>query len=173
MINFNELLSNIKKPAFIRPFVLLMALVLFYFKGGSPLMLAFDFSDEHCIEKGTISLLVKDSHPLFKNGEYVYFKPFGPIYNPSKDVVVKQVGGIPGDHLVISRGQISINGVVIASGLSLAETVYLQPQSAFEKDVVIPDGQLFVMGTHPLSNDSRYWGLLPQHQVIGKAYPLL
>jgi len=65
--------------------------------------------------------------------------------NPSL-VLVKRVIGLPGDR------------------------VQLEGQSGF--DGVVPEGDVFVLGdnrTPGASSDSREWGYLPSHQIIGRA----
>ncbi len=37
----------------------------------------------------------------------------------------------------------------------------------------VPEGALFVFGTHERSFDSRYWGLVQASEVIGRVVPLL
>jgi len=37
----------------------------------------------------------------------------------------------------------------------------------------IPEGYYFVVGTHPRSYDSRYFGLISKKEIISKIEPLL
>jgi len=38
---------------------------------------------------------------------------------------------------------------------------------------IIPKGKYFVVGTHPLSHDSKYFGFIDKSQILRKAKPLL
>jgi signal peptidase I len=81
--------------------------------------------------------------------------------------VVKRVMGLPGDTLQCcdAQGRVTLNG-----------TPQIEPY-VFEDDhrpfgpIVVPKGQLFVMGDHrSASSDSRYNGTIPESSVIGHAF---
>jgi conjugal transfer pilin signal peptidase TrbI len=38
--------------------------------------------------------------------------------------------------------------------------------------VVVPAGQVLVLGTEPLAFDGRYFGLIPESDIIGRAWPI-
>lgn len=64
-----------------------------------------------------------------------------------------------------------INGATVGEGLALARTLNRPPED-FLRDDILPSGHLWVMGATADSFDSRCWGFLPDHQVIGRAYAL-
>ncbi|ETO40521.1 Signal peptidase I [Fructilactobacillus florum 8D] len=104
---------------------------------------------------------------------------------------VKRVVGMPGDTVAFQNGKILINGKVVDQGyISKTEqrkgTEYeAQPgnwdlkslSTNWSKDngaMKVPQGKYFVLGDHrSVSNDSRYWGFVPQDKVIGvvKTFP--
>ena len=47
-----------------------------------------------------------------------------------------------------------------------------RPPEDFLRDDIVPPGHLWMMGATADSFDSRYWGFLPERQVIGRAYAL-
>lgn len=97
-------------------------------------------------------------------------------YYPAGTKFVKLVFGLPGDRVKIDAGgQLQINGRDYHFESALEpEVVHLLDReiSDFVLDLRIPQGSYFVMGTLPDSYDSRYWGLVKEKQVIGKAFVL-
>ena len=115
-----------------------------------------------------------------KRMDYVYFSSEAMRkasakndYLSTHSKIIKQLVGIPGDHLVINKSGVFINNQLLSTDLSVAHLLYQKQPSDFYKDEVIPTGSYFVFGTHPLSNDSRFWGYLPISDVLGKATGLL
>ncbi len=87
--------------------------------------------------------------------------------------VVKRLRGVPGDRLLInSDGVVLVNGE--PAGALLGRSLEKIGKSAedLRRDEVIPPGQLFALGEHERSYDSRYWGYVDQADVIGRAYVL-
>jgi signal peptidase I len=104
---------------------------------------------------------------------------------PGEKDFIKRVIGLPGDTVVCCDA----NGNVMVNGKALDEREYVpdernsplgaQPTPgqcgprAFAP-VVVPDGQLFVMGDHRLvSADSRCSGTVPIANVIGRAFSVV
>lgn len=128
-----------------------------------------------------------------KTGDIVVFH--WPV-DPSHYDLIKRVIGVPGDHISYINKKIYLNGKEIpqkfigtatdnnGSGPSwpvdiyqedLAGTthkIYLIPsQKAFNlKDIVVPPHMYFMMGDNrDNSEDSRYWGFVPEKDIVGKA----
>jgi signal peptidase I len=95
------------------------------------------------------------------------------------DILIKRVIGLPGDHVVCCDAQ----GRVTVSGVPLTEQSYLYPGDAPSEirfKIVVPPGQLWVMGDHRLiSDDSRDHpgdpggGAVPENAVIGRAFVII
>ncbi|MHB8656941.1 MAG: signal peptidase I [Solirubrobacteraceae bacterium] len=87
----------------------------------------------------------------------------------SSETFIKRVVGLPGDRLRIVSGHVIRNGVPEHDGFTI-------PCSGggtcdFPGVIRIPKGQYYMMGDNrPDSEDSRFWGPVPQAWIIGKAF---
>ncbi|EIC22799.1 signal peptidase I [Thiorhodovibrio frisius] len=94
-------------------------------------------------------------------------------YFRREQTIIKRVAGIPGDQVSVTAEGTSINGVMQPeSDPALAKALGLSVADFLVGSLTIPEGFLWVMGATRDSFDSRYWRLLPQNQVIGRAYAL-
>ncbi len=115
--------------------------------------------------------------------------------NPSIDYI-KRVIGLPGDRVEYYQKQLRINGEIIEQealgpyagvgagvGMTgadlrredLGEVEHLiltrAGQPSVEGEFIVPEGEYFVMGDNrDNSNDSRYWGTVPEQNLVGKAF---
>jgi len=129
-----------------------------------------------------------------KRGDIVLFRwPLDPSV-----IFVKRVIGIPGDHIVYKNKTLTINGIeakqqFLDKDLSVNSNDKI-PAVVFRKtenllginhqifvrkvggqnqyfDIIVPEGQYFMMGDNrDDSDDSRYWGFVPESNLIGKAF---
>ncbi len=123
----------------------------------------------------------------FHDGEYLLTdKVSYRFHEPARDDVIvfkapgnedydyiKRVIGLPGDKVEVKGGHVFLNGQ------QLDESGYLDPRivthaGVFAKEgqtVTVPQTEYFVMGDNRNnSSDSREWGLVPQANIVGKAW---
>ena len=88
----------------------------------------------------------------------------------SPETYVKRVVGLPGDHLKIVAGKVFRNGVRERGS-------YLQPCTqgiglcSFPTQITVPEGHYYMMGDNRGdSDDSRFWGPVPQSWIVGTAF---
>jgi signal peptidase I len=124
-----------------------------------------------------------------QRGEIVTFHyPLNP-----RDYLVKRVIGLPGDHLRIDNGRVTINGKQLDEPYVAFEPtipnlyldhfptrIYTDPgvepgwwkqiqADTQNGDLVIPEGQYFMLGDNRNhSRDSRYWGFVARSQIIAR-----
>ncbi|GAB4360015.1 MAG: signal peptidase I [Methylohalobius sp. ZOD2] len=115
--------------------------------------------------------------------------------NPSVDYI-KRVIGLPGDHIAYYNKKLYVNGepVPLKSlgtyvgvgqnqryngammyqeklGEAQHQILVMPGQSSVEGEYVVPQGHYFVMGDNrDNSNDSRYWGPVPEKNLVGEAF---
>jgi signal peptidase I len=92
-----------------------------------------------------------------------------PTAAESGQTFVKRVVGLPGDRLAIRDGKVIRNGV-------RERTPQAQPCGDatgcdFDQTITVPKGDYFMMGDNRGdSDDSRFWGPVPQRRIIGEAF---
>ncbi|MGB7932513.1 MAG: signal peptidase I [Gammaproteobacteria bacterium] len=127
-----------------------------------------------------------------KRGDVVVFRY---PKDPSVDYI-KRVVGLPGDRIGYYNKILHINGKPVAqvpagvyvgkgSGVSMSgagerqeqlgdvqHQILVMPRTpGLEGEYVVPENEYFVMGDNrDNSNDSRYWGTVPEENLVGKAF---
>jgi signal peptidase I len=92
-----------------------------------------------------------------------------PTAAQSSQTFIKRVVGGPGDRIAIVGGHVIRNGV-------REKDAYIEPcgggdACTFRKSIVVPPGHWFMMGDNRgASDDSRFWGPVPNSWVIGVAF---
>jgi len=91
-----------------------------------------------------------------------------PTAGESSQTFVKRVVGLPGDHLRITDGHVFLNGVQEKG--SYVQPCTIQQDCTFSKSITVPAGDYYMMGDNRgESDDSRYWGPVPQKWIVGVA----
>lgn len=127
-----------------------------------------------------------------KRGDVVVFRY---PKDPSTDYI-KRVIGLPGDTITYSNKQLYINGKAIdvkdedvyqgvGSGVGMSgarlelenldgvkhNILIDKHRPSMNNEYVVPAGHYFVMGDNrDNSNDSRYWGTVPEQNLVGRAF---
>ncbi|WP_136248505.1 signal peptidase I [Halomonas borealis] len=111
--------------------------------------------------------------------------------DPSVDFI-KRVIGLPGDRIRYEGKQLFVNGEPVAKSLleddavaapgerlleeqlgEVMHPVYNNPRDPGPqmREITVPPGHYFMMGDNrDHSNDSRYWGFVPEDNIVGKAF---
>jgi signal peptidase I len=89
--------------------------------------------------------------------------------------LVKRVIGLPGETISLSRGQVYINGTLLAepwlppSAQKDTTPGPSQEPYALTHSYTVPAGHVYVMGDNrTVSCDSRYWGPIRESSIVGK-----
>ncbi len=162
---------NSNRPVPRWPFIVYGAILIMLWwvaRNGLPITFGHDFHNERCLTNFHVGLLMHWKPAGIHRGDLLFFRPSGDLSYVKEPYVMKRVAGIPGDRLVIHGDIVSINGQVIATGLPLIG-YYHKSITGFEKNEIIPKNEYFMIGNHPRSDDSRYWGYLDYHQIAGFA----
>ncbi len=91
------------------------------------------------------------------------------LQQPENEDLIKRVIGLPGDTVEARNGRVYVNGRPLSEP-------YLPPgtTTVMSRTYHVPPGDLFVLGDNRgNSADSRVFGFLPEHDVIGKAFVII
>jgi signal peptidase I len=93
-----------------------------------------------------------------ERGEIIVF------HHPTSELnLIKRVIGLPGDHVVIENGTVSVNGEVLAEP-------YIASAPSYRGQWTVPEGNYFVLGDNRnQSSDSHTWSFLPKDHIVGRA----
>ncbi|RAP29824.1 signal peptidase I [Candidatus Marinamargulisbacteria bacterium SCGC AG-414-C22] len=96
-----------------------------------------------------------------KRGDIVVFKS---PHQDGKDYV-KRCVGLPGETIALRNGKVFVNDKEL-----VLVGVDVQFDGSYFDVVTIPDDHYFMLGDNRgSSQDSRYWGFVPQRDLVGKA----
>jgi len=121
-----------------------------------------------------------------KRGDVIVFRTKGVQGLDQGKDFIKRVVGLGGDRLQIvpddpywdaasgnlakGGGHVYINGGRVKEPPSIADRIYYPSGEYGHGEIVVPPDHYYMLGDNALnSRDSRFWGFVPEENVIGKA----
>ncbi len=156
----------------VKVIALLTVLVAAGFAFASRYRIGWDNQKETCLPYHLFLIDLKDQR--IKRGAFYAFSVRGlaPIYQDGT-TMIKQIVGLPSDRIRIDAfNQITVNTKIVGQGLPLAPRLSAQA-AYFQGHMILQSDQYWLMGWHPQSLDSRYFGAIQADQIRGRAYGLL
>ncbi len=101
--------------------------------------------------------------------EYMLFKPSKNKYIKDRTLYLKKIACKEGDYLVVKDREFFCNGVYLGTASEFDGNKNKVDMFIFNGE--IPKNKFFVVGTHTLSHDSKYFGFVDISQVVRKAKP--
>lgn len=103
-----------------------------------------------------------------ERGDVIVFTPPEP---GQQKPYIKRVIGLPGDHVEITADrEVIVNGVVLDEEY-IGDYNTRCPSNPTYCDVTVPPGHVFTLGDNRSgSEDSRFYGLVSEDRIIGKAW---
>lgn len=176
--------ANAKAPG-LRPYQTQAAFGLFLLKAlpilvlilavehyiGQRFLIGGDDQVDRCLPDKWIYLIDTYNKDIWR-GDLMAFRAerMTPFFKDGQ-IIVKIAAGVAGDRIQVDTHQTTLNGSLIIKGLPLAEKLK-KPAASFKRNETIPPAAYWMTGQTPKSFDSRYWGYVYDHQVIGRAYAL-
>jgi signal peptidase I len=115
-------------------------------------------------------VLVSRAHYLLgepAHGDIVVFDAPGDDSSRNNPLLIKRLIGLPGDHVVVGDGTVTVNGVLLDEPYINADEPFT---CSLHCDIVLEAGQYYLMGDNRNhSNDSRAFGPVTRDRIVGEA----
>ena len=116
------------------------------------------------------TLLVGD-HILVNKIIYGLRIPFSGKRIPLFGLNNKRLVAFGGERVKIQEGKIYINGIPLEDEIFNRFYYYNRGIYGSQEEITVPEGYYYVLGDNSLfSQDSRYWGVVPDRNILGKAF---
>jgi len=84
---------------------------------------------------------------------------------------IKRLIAFGGEKVKIKEGKIYINGQALEDGVFGQIYYYNRGLYGNEQEIIVPQNCYYVLGDNSFSSqDSRYWGFVPDENILGKAF---
>ena len=104
-----------------------------------------------------------------ERGDIVVFR----FPRDKKKDYIKRLVAKGGETVEIKKGNVYIDGKIVEEPSTIRSTTYYnkEPYGGLGREIKVPDESYFVLGDNSgSSKDSRYWGYVPEKNVVGKAF---
>lgn len=105
------------------------------------------------------------------DGDYLLFEMKDPWSGRARDRIIKEIGCAPGEMLENRGPDYYCDGRFLGRALAADSTGAQLPRFVFHGRV--PADRFFMMGDHPRSYDSKYFGFISRERIRARAVPLL
>ncbi|MBU1092127.1 signal peptidase I [Patescibacteria group bacterium] len=135
----------------------------FYVSGQS---MEPSFHNNQYIIVDQISYRFRDPH----RGDVIVFKyPKNVAFS-----FIKRIVAVPGERITIQNGSVNVYNKEYPTGFTIEEDYIKSSPITDIVDTTLGADEYFVMGDNRSnSSDSRQWGILPRHLVIGRVWVVL
>ena len=129
---------------------------------GDPRLFVVDTFDRELVRGRVVAFRVQGVELVLRDGQ----------------LVAKILDGLPGDEVSVREAATTVNGEVRTTGYGAAR--YLQeayPEAGidlarYDRDFVVPEGKVFVLGRTELSFDNRYFPPIDADAIVGRVHRL-
>ncbi|TDB42686.1 S26 family signal peptidase [Photorhabdus luminescens] len=129
--------------------------------------IGIDPQNNQCLPPYRIYLVDKYDKAPVKGKPFAFVSEYIRPYGKG----IKMIDGVAGDTINVTPEETTVNGFMIGEGLELAKESG-HTKEELTRTGVIPEGRIWLMGRTKISFDSRYWGTIPESQILGRAYPI-
>lgn len=159
----------------IRASVMLLVVGSMSVYAGTRFSLGYETQDEFQCLPWTLFLIDKHDTNIEKGHYFAYSaKGMEPLV-ANGTIALKKAAAGPGDLVRVELDRTWVEDQPQPnSELMFPDAIkpLYESMESLTRELVVPEGEFFAMGTLLGSYDSRYWGTVKSDQVIGRVYPL-